>query len=228
MVPPLFPKNLHYSSLSERKRFYSNFDEGKVFNWLRGWRPTIFLRVGLVSNIFKKELEEFKNYLIQAENGLKEELLFYLPESVYYHRRREGWGEELVFDLDPENVSCDCERRTLHSFCKNCFSVVKDWCVETYEFLKSKGFNDLRIVFSGRGFHVHVWDETAWKLKKRERVVLSEELLRLGVDHDEWVSSGGVKLIRLPYSLNGIVNKVVTPISVRGVKKVKIEEDFIF
>jgi DNA primase catalytic subunit len=30
---------------------------------------------------------------------------------------------------------------------------------------------------------------------------------------DEWVPSGGMRLIRLPYSLNGLVGRIVMPLA---------------
>ncbi|MFB0515004.1 MAG: hypothetical protein ACETWG_00175, partial [Candidatus Neomarinimicrobiota bacterium] len=46
--------------------------------------------------------------------------------------------------------------------------------------------------------------------KKRKR--FAEKLKREGFPIDEWVTSGGMRLIRLPYSLHGMVSRIVTPL----------------
>jgi DNA primase catalytic subunit len=36
-----------------------------------------------------------------------------------------------------------------------------------------------------------------------------------GYPIDEWVTTGGMRLIRLPYSLHGMVSRIVVPLSIR-------------
>jgi hypothetical protein len=50
-----------------------------------------------------------------------------------------------------------------------------------------------------------------WNRKKRLALVRS--LTKRGFLMDEWVPSGGMRLIRLPYSLNGLVSRIAMPLA---------------
>lgn len=244
-----FPQGMRPSTLEEREEFYrKEFDLGKVKDWL-GWRDlknTAFaVIIGRHSNIYLPEYEDIrkKAVIIDSHEGLEDVLdyvLQYLPEGVYYDRNiysnleycaknicdyRNCWdcenflGQELAFDIDPENVSCPyhgsvedkMKRGEGLSFCMIEFKKVRKKALNLYDELRSE-FKDLRIVFSGRGFHIHVIDEKALRLSKKER----EEIAKNYSDYaiDEWVTNGEMRLIRLPYSLNGLVSRVCTPLSV--------------
>jgi DNA primase catalytic subunit len=71
----------------------------------------------------------------------------------------------------------------------------------------------MRIVYSGRGFHIHVFDGDVYDWDYRNRQHLAKKLKREGFLIDEWVTSGSMKLIRLPYSLHGMVSRIVIPLS---------------
>lgn len=75
-------------------------------------------------------------------------------------------------------------------------------------------FSEVRVVYSGRGFHVHVLDEDTFGWSKRKRSVLARRLKKEGFLMDEWVTTGGMRLIRLPYSLHGMVSRVVLPLGI--------------
>ena len=66
-------------------------------------------------------------------------------------------------------------------------------------------------MYSGRGFHVHVFDEKAFRLARTERSRIARTFSRRYAI-DEWVTSGEMRLIRLPYSLHGMVSRIVTPV----------------
>src|SRR5438552_4669912 len=70
----------------------------------------------------------------------------------------------------------------------------------------------LRVVYSGRGFHIHVFDDAAFQLTRKQRVTIAREFARRHAI-DEWVTSGEMRLIRLPYSLHGMVSRVVIPVA---------------
>ncbi|MEM1578577.1 MAG: DNA primase, partial [Archaeoglobaceae archaeon] len=84
-----------------------------------------------------------------------------------------------------------------------------------YEELK-KEYKEIRIIFSGRGFHIHVLDSKAASLSQDERKELSERFSDFGID--EWVTSGEMRLIRLPFSLNALVSRVCVPLSIEDLK----------
>jgi DNA primase catalytic subunit len=92
------------------------------------------------------------------------------------------------------------------------FRKIRDETLRLYERL-AQIFFELSIVYSGRGFHIHVLDpETVlWPRSKRRRLAL--KLKGEGYPLDEWVTTGGMRLIRLPYSLHGMVSRVVVPLS---------------
>ncbi|MFO7967248.1 MAG: DNA primase small subunit domain-containing protein [Archaeoglobaceae archaeon] len=209
-------------------------------------KDTVFaMMVGRHSNVYLPELESIKNKIVvideyQDLEDMNEYVLSYLPEGVYYDRNfytdleecnkcencyKNCWdcecytGQELAFDIDPENVTCPVHG-TLHDklekgiatkFCMYEFEVVRDSTVKLWESLE-KDFTDMRVVYSGRGFHIHVLDDEAVKMTYEERKALANEVSNLHID--EWVTSGGSRLIRLPFSLNGIVSKIVTPLNI--------------
>jgi DNA primase catalytic subunit len=170
-------------------------------------------------------LSEVKNYLID-----------FRPESVYYDRnvykdwdqaRRVGndttrlgrsFGQELVLDVDPENFTCPIhgtleDKMRKHqglSFCRLEFQLATQEAVQLVETL-SRRFSQISVVYSGRGFHIHIMDEETVFWNRKKRLALARSLTKKGFVMDEWVPAGGMRLIRLPYSLNGLVSRVATP-----------------
>ena len=159
------------------------------------------------------------------------------PESVYYDRNvyknweeaRRGpdrieqlgksFGQQLAFDIDPENFECPIhgtleEKMNRHqglSFCRLELQLAQEQALGLVDEL-SGSFRELRIVYSGRGFHVHVLDEDVFFWTSKRRLKLVRYLARRGYRMDEWVAGGGMRLIRLPHSLNGLVSRVVRPL----------------
>ncbi len=133
-------------------------------------------------------------------------------------------GQELAFDIDPENVVCpyhgDYERKMEEhqglSFCMYEFKVVRRRTLELYEEL-NREYGEFRIVYSGRGFHTHVMDKEAIRAKKREGEKIAEKWAKR-YPIDPWVTSGEMRLIRLPYSLHGMVSRICIPLEPRMLK----------
>jgi len=155
---------------------------------------------------------------------VKTQVLRFLPESVYYDRnvydkKDLKAGQELAFDLDPENVTCPVHgdlaekmrRGQGLGFCKLELEMVKQQAIGLYEHLENQ-FSTLRIVYSGRGFHIHVFDQDAYALGEKKRRVIARSVKERGFAIDEWVTIGEMRLIRLPFSLNGLVSRIVTPL----------------
>lgn len=228
------PKGMRPSTLNERKQFYAyEFSLERVREWFSGWRGKIVFAViiGRHTRIYPPEYEEDASTTILIDNykdleDIRGWILEFLPESVYYDRniydeRGRAIGQEMAFDLDPENLTCPIhgsleDKMRRHeglSFCEVELEMVKDETIKLYEEL-SKQFSSLRIVYSGRGFHIHVLDEEvfSWGLEKRKEI--AKEMKNRGFMIDEWVTSGSMRLIRLPYSLHGMVSRIVTPISI--------------
>jgi DNA primase catalytic subunit len=97
------------------------------------------------------------------------------------------------------------------AFCELELNMVKEETLKLYEKLEEQ-FSDMRIVYSGRGFHIHVFDREPFQWSYRMRQTLARQLKKKGFLIDEWVTTGGMRLIRLPYSLHGMVSRVVSPI----------------
>lgn len=236
------PKGMRYSTLEERRKFYEEeFDLKKLEPWLwngRSSENTAFaMIIGRHTGIYLEEYKKIKNDVVIIDEyrnleEVKEYILQYLPESVYYDRniysnlaRKKIAAQELAFDVDPENVPCpyhgDIEKKMKErqglGFCMLEFNAVKKATLALYQDLKER-FHDIRAVYSGRGFHLHVFDEEAYCMKKEKREKIAEEFGRK-YPIDEWVTRGGSRLIRLPYSLHGMVSRICLPLEIREIKK---------
>jgi len=241
------PGALHAASLGDRRHFYSrSMDYRASAGWVaRAPGERVYaLILGRHSGVYPRRFRSLKNVPLLVEDArdvsdLRPYLLKYLPEGVYYDRnlyssveaaRRAGldyahaWrsrfflGQELAFDLDPENVDCPIHgdvvakmrRHQGLSFCDWEFEEVRRQAVSLYDEL-SADWSHLAPVYSGRGFHIHVLDADAYRLTKTERTRIASRIAeRYAID--EWVTSGEMRLIRLPYSLHGMVSRVVVPL----------------
>ncbi len=236
------PFGMRTSTLEERKQFYLHFNLKKARDWV-GRKLVYAVIIGRHSNVFPDYYKNEKDEpLIIDEYHLlkdvKREILRFLPEGVYYdrnyykdfslchgHNLQNAWnwenfsGQELVFDLDPENVNCPIHGTLAErlakgwglGFCSTAFKITCDNTIQLYEMLEEM-YTDVRIVFSGRGFHIHVFDTQARYLTKKERESIGLQYQRFGID--PWVTNGEMRLIRLPFSLNGISSRVVKPLNV--------------
>ncbi len=224
---------LRHSTLEEREEYYSNeFDLAKVEKWFsenKVKKAQIFaVDCGTETGIIKDKSKINKLIHLRPE-GLKKKFVNYLPEDAYYDRNvyvdpelqlkiknfTKSFGgpnvecQQLVFDIDPENMNCSCEKK-FPNFCDRCIRKTVEKVIKLYEHLEDK-FNKLRIVYSGRGMHLHVFDKSAFELTMKEREELNDTLKEFAID--PWVSRGRIRLVRLPYSLNGLVSRIVTPLT---------------
>ena len=226
------PMGMRYATLEERNQFYlKEFNLDKVAKWfgdcIRNVKFAII--IGRHTNIFPEKYREDADTTIIIDDyktlkDVHDDVLEFLPESAYYDRnvydaKSRRTGQELAFDLDPENVTCpihgslaDKMRRGQGlSFCELELQMVKEQASGLHDYLK-KTFSKLRIVYSGRGFHIHVFDEETYGLKEKERLKIARSVKKQGFAIDEWVTAGEMRLIRLPFSLHGMVSRVVLPL----------------
>ena len=224
---------MRYSTLEERKQFYSTeFSLEKVAKWFGEQQGKIKFAVimGRHTRIYPPKYKQDASTTIiideyQTLEDVRTQILEFLPEAVYYDRNvydanDHKVGQELAFDLDPENITCPIhgsladkmKRLQGLSFCEVELEMVKKEAVGLYGFL-SERFGDVRAVYSGRGFHLHVLDPNAYTLSVEERLELARQVREAGFHIDEWVTSGEMRLIRLPYSLNGLVSRIVLPLT---------------
>lgn len=223
---------MRYTTLDERREFYTEeFNVSQVQEWFssRQGRTKYAVIMGKHTKIYPEQYREDAEttIIIDEYRNLKDvqsQIVDFLPEAVYYDRNLYGQdnqiiGQELAFDLDPENVDCPVhgtlEDKIAHgqglSFCEIELNVVRREAIGLYETLQ-KRFSELRVVYSGRGFHLHVLDKDTYRLGTEERLSLAREVKQQGFHIDEWVTSGEYRLIRLPGSLNGLVSRIVLPL----------------
>ncbi len=244
-----FPAGMRPSTLDERHEFYSReFDLRSVASWIGGRAGSLKFAMipgrhsGIVAPRHRKDKD---NVVIIDEwsspRDLRKYCLDWLPEGLYYDRNRyrdiskcakcgnrkkscfgcyNHTGQQLAFDLDPENVDCPVHGHigeklargtSLLSFCMIEFEMISRQARDLYKEMGER-YEDVGIVFSGRGFHIVVDDEKAYTLTKKERTALAKELLKR-YDIDEWVTIGSSRLMRLSYSLNALVSRKCMPIS---------------
>jgi DNA primase catalytic subunit len=226
------PAGMRYATLEERKQFYTQeFNLQKVAEWFgSGLGNTKFaVIIGRHTKIYPEKykqdasttiiIDEYKNL-----EDARQQIIEFLPEAVYYDRnvydiKDNKIDQELAFDLDPENITCPIhgsladkmKRKQGLSFCEIEFDMVKKEAIGLHEFLADR-FSDLKVVYSGRGFHLHVLDPKAYRLNTDERLNLAIQAKEAGFHIDDWVTSGEFRLIRLPYSLNGLVSRIALPL----------------
>ncbi|MEM3880186.1 MAG: DNA primase small subunit domain-containing protein [Candidatus Bathyarchaeia archaeon] len=225
------PRGMRYATLEEREKFYTKeFNLKKVQEWLALLKGEIKFAVviGRHTRIYPEKYREDADTTIIIDDykglsDLRNYLTEFLPEAAYYDRNvyenNHRKGQELAFDLDPENINCPIhgsladkmKRRQGLSFCKIELNMVKNQAASLYEYLE-KWFSNMKIVYSGRGFHIHVFDAEAYALNRKERDQIAHEVKEKGFQIDEWVTEGDMRLIRLPYSLHGLVSRIVLPV----------------
>ncbi|MCD6525235.1 MAG: DNA primase catalytic subunit PriS [Thermococcus sp.] len=89
----------------------------------------------------------------------------------------EGWlGAELVFDIDAKDLPLRrcLERHPSGQVCPLCLEDAKELARDTLTVLKEDfGFEEIHVVYSGRGYHIRVLDEWALDLdaKAREKIL---------------------------------------------------------
>ena len=96
------------------------------------------------------------------------------------------------------------------------FKIVRTFAEKMYHRL-AQNYAKIQVIYSGRGFHLHVLDDDTKYLTREEKSKLAREY---GQEFpiDEWVTAGGIKLIRLPYSLHGMVSRICTPVNAACIK----------
>ncbi|MEM0372822.1 MAG: DNA primase [archaeon] len=231
------PEGMKPASLEQRLEYYKKeFDIKKVRDWFKSipvkWQPMFAVIIGKETRIFPEEYGKNSRGTLLLDTApsfksLRGELLEFLPETVFYSRNafssweknsscrtpRTPWkcegflGQELVVDIDPENFRRSND--TL-SFVMSNFETARTKTLELYETL---GFSKMKIVYSGRGFHLHVHDKETFSWDYRQRLDFSRTLSEKGFKNDEWVASGEYYMIRLPYSLHGLTGRVCIPLS---------------
>jgi len=211
------------TTLEERKEFYKKeFSVEKIKNWFKKNKMPLpqLCAIDAGSETGFLINKKYKNIMLYFEfTELKKKIEKYIPEDIYYDRNvyaepkkvlenlnfKNYLKQELVFDVDSNNIKCNHQGLV----CEKCLKKAYDFAIKMKKILE-KQFKKVIIVYSGRGFHLHVLDEKAYCLDNAERKKLSKKLSDFPID--PWVSGGNISLIRMPFSLHGEVSRIVTPI----------------
>lgn len=218
------------STLEEREEYYKNeFDPNKLEEM--EFKPQI-LAVDIGSKTKINKFPEKKVLLIMLQPNLspeeiKNKLIHNLPESAYYDRNiyenveefykkrnfMKFWqeknykGQQLCFDVDAENIR-EVDQKNTGEYTK----VLKEAAAKSLELAEAlrnqHGFSRISFVYSGRGFHVKVHDKDTETFSFKERTAINDTVNEFPIDR--WVSGGYSKLIRLPFSLHGVVSRITT------------------
>src|SRR3972149_1276658 len=153
------PEGMRYATLEERKRFYTEeFDLEKVAELLgkRLGRLKFAVIIGRHTRVFPEEyaddadttiiIDEYKNL-----SEVRDQIVEFLPESAYYDRNvyaenSRKTGQELAFDLDPENITCPIhgsladkmKRGQGLAFCGLELEMAKTQAISLYEYLEKE------------------------------------------------------------------------------------------
>jgi DNA primase catalytic subunit len=233
MVQYYLPVGMRYATLEERRQFYSQeFNLQKVAKWFvtQQGKAKFAVIIGRHTKIYPEKYKDDASTTIIIDDyssleDLKEQILEFLPEAVYYDRtvydqNNDKKGQELAFDLDPENITCPIhgsledkmKRNQGLSFCELELQMIQREAMWLFDYLDDR-FSGVRAVYSGRGFHLHVMDKKAYTLTEKERQEIAAHVKNEGFHIDEWVTASEMRLIRLPYSLNGLVSRIVLPLT---------------
>ncbi len=217
------------ATLAERKYFYEKeFNFKKAMYWFGNKTPQLIaIDAGTETKTLKNK--SWNNTLFYCYlSELKQKIKKYLPEDIYYDRNiykkpelrfknlqhqnflsnKNVVGQELIFDVDADNISCIHPKNEL--VCNLCLQKTWQKTTALSEELKNLGFKKIKIVYSGKGFHLHIQDEKAYKFTKFDRINLIKKLSFYPID--SWVSVGNIELVRFPFSLNAQVSRIAIPI----------------
>ncbi|MFQ6088477.1 MAG: DNA primase catalytic subunit PriS [Candidatus Methanofastidiosia archaeon] len=110
--------------------------------------------------------------LKELEKFVRKNFPYAIYTSVSYYKKpekREGYEKaELVFDIDAKDLPvkrCNCQPG---SVCEICLEDAKELALIVSKTLELDfGFNNIFLVYSGRGYHLRVFDEEVMKFKER-------------------------------------------------------------
>lgn len=105
-------------------------------------------------------------------------------------QRRDGWlKSELVFDVDAKDIpirECGCE-----GVCEGCLNQALEIVSGLIDTLKGDlGLKDMYVVYSGRGYHLRLFDESAMLLDSDVRGQIVQYLSGAEVPRNQYASEG--------------------------------------
>lgn len=105
-------------------------------------------------------------------------------------QRRDGWiKSELVFDVDAKDIPirvCGCE-----GVCEICLNQALDIISNLMDTLKGDlGLKDMHVVYSGRGYHLRLFDETVMTMDSDVRAQIVQYLSGAELPSNEYAAEG--------------------------------------
>ncbi len=123
--------------------------------------------------------DRYRNFvtLTQFEGHMVSSQPYAAYSSVAFYRepqKRSGWlSAELVFDIDAKDLpvrSCKCRKGDV---CEVCMEEAKEFVLSISDTLRDIfSLKDIKFVYSGRGYHIRVFDEEVLTLSSQERAEL--------------------------------------------------------
>src|SRR4030065_1641642 len=177
MAKYYMPEGMRYATLEERKEFYTaEFSLSKMAQWFEKCigKVNFAVIIGRHTRVFPEKYREDADTTIIIDeyttlSEVRDQIIEFLPESAYYDRNvydenDRKTGQELAFDLDPENITCPIhggladkmKRGQGLSFCKLELEMAEEQALSLHEGLE-KDYSRMRIVHSGRGVHIYVF-----------------------------------------------------------------------
>ncbi|KXB03382.1 hypothetical protein AKJ47_02395 [candidate division MSBL1 archaeon SCGC-AAA261G05] len=186
---------------AERQRFYSE-------EWKKEDLPvfilhTLSLREFAFDHKGKGPSDRYNQFMTPEE--LTDFLRNKSPYAVYgsvalYERpsKREKWlKSELVFDIDAKDLpmkSCDC---TGGDVCEKCLNDARQVTASFADTLKSDlALKNIHFVYSGRGFHIRVADDSIMEMGQTERSQIVEYMTGSMIPPDLTMALGYSKVFR--------------------------------
>lgn len=135
--------------------------------------------------------------VFQNQDYLRKFMRYRTPFAAYSSvafyqkpRRRDGWIKaELVFDVDAKDIpirTCGCE-----NVCETCLNQAKDIVHGLIDTLKGDlGLSDIRVVYSGRGYHIRVLDDGVMGMGSDVRSQVVKYIVGSEVPRSEYSSHG--------------------------------------
>ena len=206
------------NTLMERSEFYQNkFDIQRVQQEL-GDRQRFAIVIGRKTHIAPEQWKDYTKGVIyfRVDNyeELKQKLIEFSPESVYYVRN----DNEILVDFDPHIIECtECQKTAWESFCIHRFEYIKEQTIRMAEILEQHDLQ-YKIYYSGRGMHIKITVSNEIISAKKFIISLS----------DKFTFDINVlfrPLIRLPYSLNALVNRICIPLEPDEVSSFDINDE---
>lgn len=193
--------NMHEATQEERRRFYAE-------EWNRHDIPDFIMHT-LSLREFGFDLDgsgpnnRYNQFVTVEQLGdfLKSRAPYSAYASVAMYERpsaREGWlKSELAFDIDAKDLpikACGCPPG---SICERCLDEARVIAKQFAEVLAGDlGLRNISFVYSGRGFHVRVNDESVMTLESNERAQVVGYVTGNAIPADVTMALGYSKVFR--------------------------------